>query len=179
MKYYDMWILKKPVVIFILVICLVLPVACSSGTYKNNVYEDKHNVYQVMSPGKGWKRIATKDADLAFWNSKIAAFIMVNSTCDGYKDAPLESLSNHLFFGIEKKEFIQQKRVMLDGRQAVYSEVTGLLDGARVRVSAYTMVKNYCTYDISYSAPTKIYGKGLKAFEKVMERFRVIKRKRK
>lgn len=169
----------KTIVAYLLFASVFAFSACNNATYKGNIYEDNQNVYQAVSPGKGWKRIGTKDADLAFWNSDIAAFIMVNSTCDDYKDAPLESLSNHLFFGIEKKKYIEQKRVLLDGRQAVYTVVEGLLDGARIRVAAYTMVKNYCTYDISYSAPLKVYDKGFKDFDAVMEHFKVLKRKRK
>lgn len=162
---------------FLAIFCVI---SCTTpGTYGKGIYENAYTVYQAPDPGPGWKRLIAGDADLAFWNKKLAAFIMVNSTCNGYRDAPVAALANHLFIGIEKKKFIKQDDAPLDGRQAIYSEVEGMMDGAPVRVAAYTLVKNYCTYDLSYSAPLSVFEKGRPAFEKLAGRFKVIKRKRK
>lgn len=169
--------LKIMAIVVLAVLCVI---SCSTlGTYGEGVYENDYTVYRAPEPGPGWERLSIGDADLAFWNKKLAAFIMVNSTCNEYRDAPVAALANHLFIGIEKKKFIKQDGAPLDGRQAIYSEVEGMMDGAPVRVAAYTLVKNYCTYDLSYSAPLSVFETGRPAFEKLAGRFKVIKRKRK
>ncbi len=146
--------------------------------YEKGVVKTAKTEYRAANPGPGWKPIDTRGADLAFFNEKLDAFVMFNSTCDEYRDAPTRALANHLFIGIEKKKILIQEDRPLDTRDAVYTEVQGKLDGATVRVAAYTLVKNYCTYDISYSAPGKNFEIGKPALQELARRFKILKRKK-
>ena len=164
---------------FVAALAAVAILACASATYKGGIFENDQTIYRVDPPRGGWERISAGDADVAFWNERLSAFIMVNSTCDQYRDAPVSILANHLFIGIEKKLFSVQEERPLDGRDAVYTELTGKLDGHPVKVAAYTLVKNYCTYDLSYSADPKHFDEGLPAFHELARKFRVLRRKKK
>ncbi|RJO64556.1 MAG: hypothetical protein C4523_18075 [Myxococcales bacterium] len=162
----------------LLLAALALPAACATlASYKDGVVETKHTRYRVEAPGKAWERIGVRNGDLAFWRDDLHAFILLNSTCDEYRDAPVESLANHLFIGIENKNFVEQKETPLDGRNAVYSVVEGELDGAPVKVAAYTLVRDYCTYDLSFSAPPERFEAGMPDFERVAARFHVVGRR--
>ncbi len=152
--------------------------ACSTATYRKGIVETEKTVYTAQSPGRNWTRIETDKSDLIFWNKQLDAFIMVNSTCDEYRDAPVAALHKHLFFGIEKKEILTEREVTIDGRQSLYSEVSGMLDGAPIKVAAYTLVKNYCTYDLSFTAPPDQFDSGIAALHRVSGQFHVIKRKK-
>lgn len=158
-------------------VCLLLAGCAGGASYHNGRLETRHTIYEAQPPDASWRVIAVDNTDLAFWNEKLSASILVNSTCEGYRDVPVRSLANHLFIGIEDKVFLEQRHLPLDGRLAWYSLVEGLLDGARVKVAAYTMVKDYCTYDLSYTAPLRNFDAGFEAFSRVARDFRVIKRK--
>jgi len=67
---------------------------------------------------------------------------------------------------------------VLAGREAVYSVVAGMLDGAPIKIAAVTVVKNYCTYDLTYSAPLETFDDGLPDFERTVDSFSVLERKR-
>jgi len=157
--------------------CALVQAACSGKQYSNGVFEDKKNAYRVEDPGKGWQRIESEDTDLAFFNDGLNAVIMVNSTCDDYKDAPASALTGHLYIGIEERKVLEQQKIKLDGREAIYTLVEGKLDGVPVKVATYVLVKNYCIYDLAYSAPPAAFERGLPYLKKVAEKFKVLRRK--
>jgi len=164
-----------PLVLF--VFCALIVSACSGKQYRNGVFEDKKNAYRIEAPGKAWKQIESEDTNLAFFNDSLNAVIMVNSTCDEYKDAPASALTGHLFIGIEDRKVLEQQKVMLDGREAVYTLVEGKLDGAPVKLATYVLVKNYCIYDLAYSAPPASFERGLPYLKNIADKFKVLRRK--
>jgi hypothetical protein len=172
----GLWLAVLGAVVFV---SLTFLSCATTAQYNQGRVETKQTIYKTApTPGANWTRISIAEADLAFWNDRLDASILLNSTCEETNNTPVRSLANQLFFGIEQKVFLEQKQVPVDGRWAWYSLVTGQLDGAPVKVAAYTLVKNYCTYDLSYTAPPDRFDKGLGDFQKLVETFRVVKRKR-
>ena len=57
---------------------------------------------------------------------------------------------------------------MLDEREAKHTIATGKLDGVAVKMNIYVTRKNYCIYDMSYSAIDKNYDIDLSDFEKLV-----------
>jgi len=151
--------------------------SCSSKSYKNGVFSDDENSYRILPPSANWKQLNAEGADIAFFNEKLNAVIMLNSTCEKYKDAPASALSGHLVIGIEDKKVIEQEKIEVDGREAVYTVLEGMLDGASVKLVTLVLVKNYCIYDMAYSASPRNFKKGLPAFKKIMAKFKVLSRK--
>lgn len=145
------------------------------ATYENGLFQNEVTRYEAPMPA-GWTKLAAKDADLAFWNARLGGFILVNSTCREYRDATPSVLAKHLLIGIENRTILKESTLPLSGRQAFFQEVRGLLDGASVHLASLTLVKDYCTYDLAYSAPEARFEEGREAFMKLAERFNVQKR---
>lgn len=152
---------------------------CSGAArYQKGRFENARVVYEVPDPGAGWERRQVDGADLVFWNERLSAFILVNSTCDEYRDAPVSALAGHLYIGyIEKKEVLKKEEATIDGRHGIYMEVQGEVDGYPVKFASYTLAKNYCTYDLVYSAPVKVFDQGLPMLHALASKFKVIGRK--
>ncbi len=164
--------------ILLLAFLMALLFGCASSSYREGIFEDSFNRYRVQAPSSGWKQVKVKQANLSFFNTRANAAIMVNSTCDTYRDAPLRAMANHMFIGIENKTYLLQESHKVDGREAVYSVVKGMLDGAPIKIAAITIAKNYCTYDLTYSAPPETFEDGLADFERLVDSFSVLERKR-
>lgn len=143
--------------------------------YSAGIFQNAVTRYEAPQP-LGWSKIAAKDADLAFWNARIGGFILVNSTCREYRDATSAVLAKHLLIGIESRKVLKEDTLPLSGRKAFFQEVSGLLDGAEVHLLSLTLVKDYCTYDLVYSAPETRFEEGREPFLALAEHFTVLKR---
>jgi hypothetical protein len=62
-------------------------------------------------------------------------------------DVPLASLTQHLFLQFTERQQQSQQELIIDGRAALRTELTGKLDGVPKQFLVYVMKKDGCVYD--------------------------------
>jgi len=123
-------------------------VACSSAAFDGQVYRNDEVAFRVGPVPGNWRRIQTEGALLAFRDDSRGATVAVNARCgkDG-DDVPLESLTHHLFLHFTDRRVVSQERSMLDGREALKTELSAKLDGVPKHFSVLVLKKDGCVYD--------------------------------
>ncbi|HEY0882974.1 MAG TPA: hypothetical protein VGD87_15640, partial [Archangium sp.] len=115
--------------------------------------------------------VAFDDNDLA-WLGPNGHVLAMNATCTGHEDPPLEVLTNHLVIGFTDRQWGEKKKVMIDGREALRSQVTAKLDGVPVSLELVVLKKNGCVHDFTYISPQGREGEQRAAFEQLVANFR-------
>lgn len=135
--------------------------SCSARHFEGNIFSKNDMKYRVGKLDKTWTQVEISGADLAFYNSKKGATMVVNATCDGGNDAPLDMLTKHLVFGFTSRQFIEEKTIEVDGRGALLTHFLGKIDGVLVEMHILVLKKNNCVFDLVYSAaPGSFSGSG-------------------
>ena len=147
-------------------ICIFLIAGCA--TLNISIDEKKSTQYEYATLPQHWKHIENTKADASFWSEKSAATIFINSLCRRYENTSLHQLTRNLLLGIQDISIIKTESIMLDEREAKHTIATGKLDGVAVKMNIYVTRKNYCIYDMSYSAIDKNYDIDLSDFEKLV-----------
>lgn len=127
--------------------------ACSSNQFDGHTYRSSQLSFRVRHLPPEWRALRGVGPLLAFRDDAGLASIAVSGRCgrDG-DDVPLESLTHHLFLHFTEREIEHQERLPLDGREALYTELTAKLDGVRKRYAVYVLKKNGCVYDFVHVA---------------------------
>lgn len=145
-----------------------LIVACGGSSFDGQVYRSGEVAFRVGPVPQTWRPIEATGALLAFRDDEAAATVAVNGRCglDG-DDVPLEALTHHLFLQFTERELVSQKRVDLDGREALRTEMVAELDGVKKHYVVYVLKKNGCVYDFLHMSPNDDGG----AFERFVRGF--------
>lgn len=93
-------------------------------------------------------------ADAEYFHGKTKALIAVNSLCDRYSDSKLETLSQDLLSPLKSVKVLKQEDLEVSGRRALYTEVSGTLDGVSVESQLVVLRKNRCLFDFSIFGTT-------------------------
>ncbi len=133
---------------------------CGGQHYKGGVYDDGTLRFRTGPVPASWHSIEADGTLLAFRDDAAGATIAVNGRCgvDG-DDVPLASLTQHLFLQFTERDVKSQQELVLDGRAALRTEMTGKLDGVPKSFLVYVLKKDGCVYDfwrISDVPPTDV-----------------------
>jgi hypothetical protein len=122
--------------------------ACGGPRFNGTVYDDGTLRFKTGPVPSGWHAIEADGTLLAFRDDAAPATIAVNGRCgiDG-DDVPLASLTQHLFLQFTDREQKSQQELLLDGRAALRTELTGKLDGVPKSFLVYVLKKDGCVYD--------------------------------
>jgi hypothetical protein len=136
------------------VFALLLPACASTASYHDGwVEKDGHRIRVGALPA-GWERVSVGEEDLAFRDTSSNAVITTQMTCGKkYDDAPLKSLTRHLWFGLTSVEVTAQNVRPLGGREALDTTADAKLDGVPVRLRTIVMKKDGCVIDFTLSQP--------------------------
>jgi hypothetical protein len=128
---------------------------CSGPTLKGNVYRGDGLAFRFGQMPPAWKRLDVSHALLAFRDESAEATVLVNARCGkDAEDVPLMALTQHLFMTFTEKEFLDQKVIPMDGREAMHSILRAKLDGVPKMFDAYVLKKDGCVYDfVAISRP--------------------------
>ena len=134
--------------IFAETLCLSLLVGCGIG---GPLREDKSAVgYQLGSlAAERWTRQAKSEsgADTVFDSQKNGSIIALQSVCDRYPNASLESLMKQMLSPLSDREVISESKRSLDGRDSLWTRVRGSLDGVPVESQLVVYRKNNCIFE--------------------------------
>jgi hypothetical protein len=142
----------------------------AGGTLDDGVFRQGPVAFRIGEVPSGWRRIDVEAADLAFRDDAREGSVLVNARCgEKSDDVPLTALTHHLVIGTTDREFVSQKVVPFDGREAEHTILRAKLDGVPMQYDIYVMKKNGCVYDLVYVAPPARFDEGAPVFEHFAE----------
>lgn len=126
--------------------------ACASGTYANHEFRGGQLDYRTGALSPDWRMVSVQDANLTF-HHKDGGAILANGICgEDIEDLPLDVLTNHLLFGVEKVQELGRQQLTLDGRGAERTQLRGEVDGVPVHMDLVVLKKDGCTFDFQLLA---------------------------
>jgi len=157
------------------ILILVLGSGCSAthGRAAGGRYVSRNLVYQVGDLPGGWREGDPAAADMAFVHGGLGATIYIDNSCRKYRDASLNVLANHLFFGFEDVDVLRQDIRGLDGREALVRVAEARLDGVLVRLAIAVSKRDSCIFDAVLIAPKDSFDPAFEDFEALLMGFHV------
>jgi hypothetical protein len=157
-----------------MLIPLLFLVGCpSAGVLKDGRFVDDKVQYKLGQPGTGWQQLEIEAANAAWHNPQLGAALLVNSHCEGVRDAPLEGLTDDLLIGMTEREIIDQQKLMISRREALETVATAKIDGVPRKLTIFVMKKDGCVYDIVLDAPQGTFEASRVAYARVRDGFDV------
>lgn len=151
--------------------CLLgLMLGCSAGRLQAGVFRKNGKAYHVHVP-PSWTPVSFRGNDLAFVDESSRFLMALNSTCEGYDDAPLRVLMGDLLLGFDQKQGLTQTELTLDGRAALRGHFHATLDGVPVDLALVVLKKDGCVYDFTYLAPRGHLEERLGLYNALLARF--------
>lgn len=135
--------------IVLFALALALASACGGSAFDGQVYRKGEFAFRVGPVPPSWRKIEVDGTLLAFRDDSDAATVAVSGRCglDG-DDVPLEALTHHLFLHFTERSMVSQRRLDLDGRAALRTEIVAELDGVPMHYLVYVLKKDGCVYDL-------------------------------
>ena len=96
-----------------------------------------------------WTPMEKDTADYAWERKETGSSIVVNSYCKKYQTATLDSLTQHLFHGVDNLKIVEQTAVKTHGRDGLDTKATGSMDGVPFVIHTRVFNRDNCTYDIT------------------------------
>jgi hypothetical protein len=151
---------------------------CSAtvGRMVGRQFVSSAHAFEVPVPEGEWKITPDEPAVLTLSHTRLAAGITISVTCERERQAPLEVLARHLFFGFKDLEILHQEPAALNGLQALQTVARARLDRGAVQVNSYVAQRDSCVYDIVYVASPEDYARGEPGFERMLAGFRFLPR---
>ena len=132
-------------------LALGLIVACAGSGLKGQVYRGGGLRFRVGPPAQSWRPVESSQSLVAFRDDRDRATVGLDGRCgqDG-DDVPLTALTRHLFLYFTERKVLSERRFMLDGREALRTEMEAELDGVPKRFTVVVLKKDGCVYDFIY-----------------------------
>ncbi|QRK13646.1 hypothetical protein JQX13_17155 [Archangium violaceum] len=128
--------------------------------------------YHVGALPPVWERVKLSNNDLAWYTEDTGHALSVNANCQEHEDAPLDVLTRHLLMGFTERLEVEQRKVVVDEREALRSRYRAKLDGVPVELLFLVLKKDHCVYDFTYVAPLGRYEDRVEDFEALVRGFR-------
>ncbi|MBI4412713.1 MAG: hypothetical protein HY541_09565 [Deltaproteobacteria bacterium] len=132
--------------------------------------------FRVGSLPAEWIRKNFSYRAILFTHAQKNRTITVDAFCKGsFDDAPLKVLTNQLLYNVTAQKQRMQKDLMLDGREALRTVVSGKVDGASVILDTVVLKMNECVFDFVYVSQPGDYEGGRFDFENFYRGFKYIR----
>ena len=136
------------------------------GYRDGRVFIKKDSAYRVGKLPSSWHEFNTRAKAAAFHNDGIGGTISTDAFCGAsFEDLPLKTLTGQLFAGVAKRGIIKEEEFVLDGRGALRTVSSGMVDGVSLKFDSVVVKKNNCTIDFVYIVPPENYSRGAADFE--------------
>ncbi len=163
--------LKKSSFSIYAAILLALISGCISVSIKNKEASARSDKFRYSNPASPFEKISSEQADLAWQNSRSGNTIAVLSECSESKDSSLQTLEGETAQALSSYQVTKTNEIKFQGRDALRSNIEGLVDGISVKMSILTFKKNSCAYTLTYLGRAKGFEKDLPSFETFLQRF--------
>ena len=144
---------------------------CGGPQFDGQIYRSGELAFRVGPVPSSWRRIDAENTLLAFRDDTSGATVALAGRCgkDG-DDVPLTALTHHLFLQFTDREVGEQRTLMLDGRQALRTELTAELDGVPKHFLVFVLKKDGCVYDF-FRISAGASSSGVEEFERFVQGF--------
>jgi len=115
--------------------------------------------------------VSLSDVDVAWVRDSSGHTLSVSSMCQDYQEASLTALRRQQLVGFTDSERVEEREQMLDGRAALFSRWRAKLDGVPVELGLWTLKKDGCVYDFTYTSPNGAYDEQSQALARVVQGF--------
>ncbi|HTS80246.1 MAG TPA: hypothetical protein VMH40_06585 [Myxococcaceae bacterium] len=145
--------------------------ACSGVRVQRGEVSTERTRYRFGDPGSDWRRVSLSDVDVAWVRDSSGHTLSVSSMCQDYQEASLTALRRQQLVGFTDSERVEEREQMLDGRAALFSRWRAKLDGVPVELGLWTLKKDGCVYDFTYTSPNGAYDEQSQALARVVQGF--------
>jgi len=145
--------------------------ACSGVKVKQDEVNTERTRYRFGDPGPDWRRVSLNEVDVAWVRDASGHTLSASSMCTDYRDVPLGALRRQQLVGFTQAERVEEREEMLDGRGALFSRWKARLDGVPVELGLWTVKKDGCIYDFTYSSPAGAYEEQASALGRIVQGF--------
>lgn len=148
----------------------------SVSSYENaTVHTEGGGSFKVGELPHEWQRQDFEYRAIYFKHQTYPVAIEVDAFCKGsLDDGPLPILSNQLYYGMTKQHRLFRKSIVLDGREAIRTLVSGKMDGVVLHLDTVVVKKHGCLFDFAYISAPEDYDKGVRDFENFYQGFQYI-----
>jgi hypothetical protein len=130
-------------------------------------YSDPQGHFALSLPRGGWQLLSWKDVDLALWDPKEGATIVVNVT-PLKEEMDLGTLTRHLLIAFERKQIISQDNERVKGREAVKTVLEGWVERSEIKAEVYVVRGEGVLYDIIFWAPRDAFPRKVEQFHQFL-----------
>jgi hypothetical protein len=153
-------------------VAFCLLTGCARSAWDGRTYANDNVRFQTGPVAPGWRSIEPGYALLAFQDAARDLVISVNGRCGkDSDDVPLGSLTQHLFLYFTERRILKQETLMLDGREALRTELSAKLDGVPRRFVVYVLKKDGCVYDFVLIAAPSVLPRPIQEFDQFVSGF--------
>lgn len=156
---------------------IVHSINCASFQITKGTFLPIHKQYTINTPKEGWEIIRLSGEDITLQHKKYQAMITIISSDLKNKEIPHESLDEHLFIGIKKKNIILKEEVLIDGEEAIHTILEFEADGQRLKMDSYIVNTGSKVYDLVYWATPDAYAYGQSDFNEVVKSFKLLEKR--
>lgn len=119
--------------------------------YYNGVVRTKGGQFRLGILPDHWEQKKIKFHALLFENQLDHSTITIDSFCRSAVDGgSLEKQTELMLRGIRNVKIIERKLLVLSGRDALHTLVTGKIDGRSIFADFYVLKMNECVFDFFY-----------------------------
>ena len=115
----------------------------------------KHNRNYSVSAPAAWKKIDSDDSDQAY-RLPSGNIVEMTSSCNRDTREPLEWMTRHLLIGDRGTNIVQREKLVVDGKEGMFSEVETTLEGKPFRLNLFVLPSHGCIFDFSLVSPRNI-----------------------
>lgn len=152
--------------------CASILAACATTSFDGTTYRTKQTTFRVGPRPSTWQRVETSHGLLAFRDEARSATVVLNGRCDEPSDdAPLASLTQHLFLMFTERVIEGEETLPFDGREARRTTLSAKLDGVPKRFVAVVAKKDNCVYDFVLIADPAQFEEARVAFDAFVSGF--------
>ncbi len=126
---------------------------------------------EFKEPPKPFILFKDSDADKSWQSNLTGNVIALYSDCSKSSDKPLNLAFSEIGKGFDRLEVSTQKVIFYNGREAIYGQFRGHIDGIKVSMESLVFNKNKCFYQLSYSGVSSQFEKEKKHFEQFQKDF--------
>ena len=140
--------------------------------YKDGRVLTKEGFYQVGSLPPEWQRVKLDRAMVAFYSPDLKSTISTDSFCDqAFNDSSLDSLTRHLFPGLQDTKVIDQQTMTLSDRGGLQTVMSASLDGVPVMLNLVVVKKDWCLFDFFLVSSKDYFDRASADFENFFRGF--------
>jgi len=147
-------------------------IGCISVDLKPKNVSQKAESIKLEGPQKPFEEIKSSTGDRVWLSGSTGNTISYLTECNSNSDVKLEELLKEATAFIEQKVEIQTTYKPYNQRAAIYSLLSGQVDGVPIQVQLIIFKKNQCTYTLSYGGAYDRFKSEIEYFNTFVDKFK-------